>query len=366
MKASGVLLMVIPDDKIDYFSKLPREETIALPDDEKMMFFYSLQVKHQRLEGVAKDLYSLLAPFNETNILSLIGATGSGKTSLARILLKSLVKKVQEARYSEISDVPFIYIPAPASGNKSISWVTVYESILKRGHEILPEKKQVQTIGNGLLTVKPKRYKTLAALQASLLSMFENRKVRVLVIDEAYHLLRFGNFSAVMDILKTIVDISGVKILLVGTYDLFDLVTDYGQVARRSEILHLDRYHIDKPKDCIEYQKAITKMQGNWPCEEIPAFHLISKELMEASLGCIGLLKTILLRSLSSQLENKGKWDPKFLAKAAKADKLYHEIRKEIELGEDKVKNACYGESIFTGEILNQVVEKMNCVVVNA
>lgn len=81
---------------------------------------------------------------------------------------------------------------------------------------------------------------------------------------------------------------------------------------------------------------------------------------MEASLGCIGILKTILLKSLSSQLKNKGNWDPNFLTKAAKSDKLYDEIRKEIVAGENKVKNACYGESIFTGIFLDKVIEKMN------
>ena len=281
-------------------------------------------------------------------------------------MLKNLIKKVQEERYAEVSDVPFIYIPAPASGNNSISWVTVYESILSKGHEILPDKKQEQVIDKGVLTVKPKRYESLSALQSAILAMLEKRKVRVLVIDEAYHLLRFGNYSAVMDILKTIVDVSGVKIMLIGTYDLFDLVSDYGQVARRSEILHFDRYHKDNPTDCDEYETVITKLQEKWPCEEVPSFHLISRELMEASHGCIGLLKTILLRSLSSQIANNGKWNSKFLTKAAKADKLYHKIREEIEAGEEKVKDACYGETLFSGDLMNIVIDKMNGAVVNA
>ena len=215
------------------------------------------------------------------------------------------------------------------------------------------------------MSVQPKRFKTLAALSGALRSMLKNRAVRVLAIDEAFHLLRFGNYSAIMDTIKTIADTTGTKIILIGTYDLFDLVSDYGQVARRSEILHFDRYHIDREGDKKEFNRIVTVIQNHWPCEQVPNFNLISNELMEASLGCLGLLKAIFLNSLALQLKNKGRWDPKFLTKAAKSQELIEVIRKEIQSGEKLLEGATYGESLFSGELLDQVIAKMNPVAVN-
>lgn len=184
--------------------------------------------------------------------------------------------------------------------------------------------------------------------------------VKVLAIDEAYHLLRFSKFDTVMDTLKSIPENKSVKLLLLGTYNLVKLATNYGQVSRRSEILHFERYHTDVKEDVNEFNKIISTIQRNWPCEIVPNFNSISEKLMEVTLGCIGLLKGLFLRSLILQLKNKGKWDPEFLQKSAKSMKLINEIRKEIETGEENIKSATYGESLFQDtKIMAEVITKM-------
>jgi energy-coupling factor transporter ATP-binding protein EcfA2 len=344
---------------------LSRKDVLILPNEQKMQYLKSIQVKHKKLEMVAKDLMRLLSPHNETNILGIIGATGVGKTTLSKRLIKSLIETHQSGEILDPSSIPFIFIAAPANGDRSISWTTFYEKILREANEILIQKKQATIIADGLMTVQPRRYKTLAAMRESLESMLKHRKVRVLVIDEAFHLLRFGNYSAVMDTLKSLTDQSGVKLVLLGSYDLFDLASDYGQVARRAEILHFERYDKDSKIDTTEFKLIIGKLQKYWPCEEIPNFSAISEEILEASLGCVGLLKSLMLQALSLQLENKGRWDPRFMSKAAKSLKLLDRIRIEIQAGEDKVKGATYGETLFSGRMLDEIIAKMSKVPAN-
>ena len=76
--------MDISNDEIAYFGGLTRDKIISLKKNQKQKYFFSLQVRHKKLEYVFKDLRSLLSPYNETNILSIIGATGVGKTNLSR------------------------------------------------------------------------------------------------------------------------------------------------------------------------------------------------------------------------------------------------------------------------------------------
>jgi hypothetical protein len=350
----------VTESEIAALLKLSRTELLALPSIMKMKYLTAFQARHIKLTTVAKDLMCLLEPFSGTNIIFLIGATHVGKTTLAKRLVKILIDRIHTENGMEPSVVPFIFIPAPANGAKSLSWVAIYESILRCSNEVLVEKKQVNIIEDGIMSVKPRRYKNLPALRDALDSMLRHRKVLVLAIDEAYHLLRFGDSPAVMDTLKSIADNTGVKLLLIGSYDLFALASSYGQVISRSEILHFERYNHDNKNDVIEYFNILKKVESHWPCECVPTFSTISKELMEASIGCVGLLKKILLRALEMQLKNNGQWDPIFLTKVAKSEGQLKVLREEITKGEKTIKGATYGETIFSGDILEDAIAKMN------
>lgn len=358
--------MVISKSEIARFQGLSRTEVLSLSDDDKMKYLYVLQVGHRNLQNVTTDLMTLLNPYNEINILSIIGSTGVGKTTLFRYLFAQLIEKHNPGGKA-LSSIPFLFIPAPANGAKSLSWKTIYSDILKAGGEILIEKKLKNLIDNGVFTIKQSHPALLDALRDSLESMLKKRKVKFLVIDEAVHILRFGNsYSAVMDTLKSLVDETHIKLILLGSYNLFDLVTEYGQVARRAEILHFRRYQKDDDADVAEFERIVTKLQQSWPCAEIPLFTAITNELIEASLGCIGLLKGMLLLALELQLQNKGKWNPKFMARAAKSLKLLDKIKEENQIGEKKIKGACYGESFFDDDQMANIIAKMCGAVVNA
>lgn len=351
---------IIKKSEIDAFAKLSRSEVLSLSCNMKMKFLTAFQAKHFKLEAVSKDLMYLLEPFSGTNIIFLIGATHVGKTTLANRIVKILVEKGHHEIEEDPSTIPFIFIPAPANGSKSLSWVSIYERILKSADEVLIEKKQANVIENGIMSVRPKRFRNLPALRDAMDSMLRHRKVQVLVIDEAYHLLRYGDTDAVMDTLKSIVDNTGVKLLLIGSYDLFNLASSYGQVISRSEILHFERYMHDEKKDIAEYYSILKKVESNWPCDYMPRFSSIPKELAEASLGCVGLLKKLLLRALEMQLKNNGKWEPTFLTKIAKSEGQLHVLRQEIVAGEEKIKGATYGETIFSGKNLEDAIAKMS------
>ncbi len=338
---------------------ITREQALLFSTRDKMKYLYALQVDHKKLKAIGDDLRALIAPYNEVGIITVIGATGVGKTTLSSRFIGSLVKRHLADENADSGQVPYVFINAPANGDRSLSWRAVYEAALRQVNEPLVDKKVELEVNDGKVFVKPGRYKTLGALRQSLQSMLKERQVQVLAIDEAFHLLRFGNYSAVMDTLKSLADQTGVKIVLLGTYDLFDLATEYGQVSRRSEVLHFQRYLRDNPDDKAEYKRIVGVIQQRWPCEEVPRFDAISDELMQATLGCIGLLKALVLNSLAAQLKNKGKWKPEFLAKAAKSFALVETIRSEIEKGEAKLKGGTYGESMFGGTMLAKVAEQM-------
>ena len=292
---------------------LSHAAALKLPVEQRLRWFYLAQVWHPELRRVTADIQELMNPNNDVRIVSLIGMTGIGKTTFANNLVAGLIEKY--AKEQVPSDVPLIYVRAPANGEKSLSWKVLYTRMLTAGAEVLvARKKAAKKLERANdRVVAPDDINTLAGMREYLEKMFVNRNVRVVVIDEALHLLRFDKFEAVMDTLKSLADIHNTKLLLIGAYDIADLMTAYGQVARRGEIVHYRRYMCgpipskDDPMsgDQQAFREILQKLNLIWPSVNRPILEPHWHLLMACSLGSAGMLKSALVRLACLQLETK-------------------------------------------------------------
>ena len=326
---------------------------------EKQLALYQTRVKHPAMQKLLDDLMPLLMPHSESNIIIVTGATGVGKSTLTRVVLKSLMDEFAQLVLSDAAVIPMISVEAYANGDVRHGFKGLFQSLIQELAEPGAEQKAPVTIKEGRMVVAPQAKYTVEGLRTVLEKALTLRRTRVGVIDEAAHLMRFGKDAAVMDTLKSIANTSGCKWLLVGSFDLFDLVVENGQVARRTSILNLERYQLDAPEDRLMFRDVVKKLQARWPADDVPNFVAISDALLEVSLGCVGLLKSLLLDASAMQLRNGGVWRPEFLKKAAKANKLRDVIRKEIEIGEAKVRDALHGESLWDDDTFSKLVHKM-------
>lgn len=341
--------------------KLSREQVLDRDSETRLAWFKHRQVKHRELRGLTADLLHLVNPANETRIVTLIGMTGIGKTTLATSILSSVLIKYW-SKDLVASDIPYVVIEAPANGEHSFSWKTLYQRTLTSAKDVLVNAKRQILVDEEFVKFDAGgKWVSLAALRESLESMLKHRNVRLLVIDEAFHLLRFESYSAVMDTLKSLANVNNTKLMLIGSYDLFELATEYGQVARRSEILHYKRYRIESEADRQEFAAVVEKLQSQWPAASIPNFVAIALELMEVALGSVGLLKALMLHALELQLNAPSEaWSAGYLKKAAKSVKLLKKIREETETGEAMLEGATFGESAFADTAyLARLSEKM-------
>lgn len=319
---------------------------------------------------------------NEVKLISLIGMTGIGKSSLAIYLLEGLLR----TRWGDHAphEIPLIYVKAPANGDKSLSWKVLYTSILVGGGEVMhlhklplnrrdkrSVAKAVKHASNRaqVLEYRVKGKAGLAEIRGFLDKMLRERRVKLVVIDEVFHLLRFNDYAATMDTLKSLSDETETgKLMLIGNYDIADLVMDYAQVVRRGEIVHFKAYKwrtfVEGPltEDEIEFKAAVEKLHKLWPCRRVPDLPAIWHQLMRASLGSVGMLKLILLRLAAQQMRSKsGESLPneEMLAKSMKSPKALEKIMAETEAGEEKLLGACYGNSIFSGEELQSMCKAL-------
>lgn len=345
-----------------------RAEALALPPARRMRWFHLVQVQHAELARVAQHLHELLDPCNDVKIISIIGPTGIGKTTLATTILTRLVEEYAATR--KTYEVPVVYVAAPANGEKSMSWKTLYRRLmLAAGERFLDLQRAVEVRNGEMLAVRSER-QSLAHLREHLEAVIRHRNVRVMIIDEAMHLLRFHENTVIMDTLKSLADIHHTKLVLIGTYQIAPLMVDYGQLARRSAILHYRRYAVRsaataKPEEPTEMEKefkrAVRRLQNQWPCVEVPDLERVWQPLMRASLGSVGLLKSQLLQLAHLQMMRTGEtFDARDLVRAMKPPKQLAKIEQETAAGEADLSGASYGEADFgSDDEVKQLFERL-------
>ncbi|MGF6875245.1 hypothetical protein [Paraburkholderia sp. MM5477-R1] len=158
--------------------------------------------------------------------------------------------------------------------------------------------------------------------------------------------------------------------MLIGGYDLLQLVTSYGQVGRRGGLVYFDRYRakvvdssgalIRNEKDIEDFGEGIRKLQARWPLASHPDFYAARELLLEATIGIFGLLKEFMVNVLEMHLENGGKWNKTFIRNCLKDAHAIKTIRKEVEEGEEKLVEMGYGHVALSEENVSKLAEQMS------
>ena len=327
----------------------------------RLVRFAEIRVKHPKLSEVVAELRSLLTGVSESNIILITGATGVGKTTLSKELSTVCADLFHDILEGDTSAIPAIAVEAYVNGEHRIGFPDIYKRMLGKLMEPGVDRKMFSVVEDGRLVLNSLARKKTPTLRDAVEDGLRLRKTIVCTIDEAYQLLRFGGAAAVMDTFRSLSNsTNGVKFLLIGSFDLFDLLWQNGQSARRAVLVNFDRYHVEERADRLAWCKVVKMLQTAWPCDDVPNLAAVSDELMEACLGCVGLLKTLMLDAAALQMgDDNEKWNGIYLAKAAKANALREIIRKEIEAGEAKVRDALMGVCLWDDAKLADMSRRM-------
>ncbi|MGO9016181.1 MAG: AAA family ATPase [Dissulfurispiraceae bacterium] len=329
------------------------EQAMLLSDDEKLAYFHQVRVKHPRVGTILDDLETMVLPGSGTDIALLVGPTGAGKSTLSVSLMERIVKLHQAQMAKDLSFIPVVMITAPSSGENKFSWRIFYIKIGTALIEPLIDKKQEFRLQDGRMSVSHVTTgSTVAGLRMAVEDALRYRHTILLIIDEAVHLIRNAKgavLAAHMDALKSLTLLDGVTLTLalIGSYDLYQLMCLSGQVARRTAIVHFQRYCRGNAEDEKVFKKSVDKLQKYLPLSGVPDLTEMSNELMDSCIGCVGTLKETLQRALTFALRNGGKWTDACLSKALLTEGQIVAILEETLKGEVDIAKAVYGTGKF-------------------
>lgn len=320
----------------------PFPSSLLLQSHEtKTHYFKGITIPHRKLwEALNVLLINVLEPA-DTLIFLVFGVTGVGKTTLRLRLEKMLLDQFLPSLRSIPGQIAVAGIEAIPAERGKFSYKDYYTRALEALQEVLIEYKidyrlpsdESQELRCSLKTY----YKDSAALRRAMEKVFRYRQLKAFTIDEAQHLLMMAGAHQMlqqMNWIKSIANLTGTVHILFGTYELLNCPTLNGQMGRRSEDIHLSPYQADEKEDVAEFIRIIKTFQRHLPLVQEPKLEQHYEYLFSGSVGCVGILKNWLTRSLRFAYAEEAKTlRLKHLKKGALGASRLKKIKEEAEQG---------------------------------
>jgi len=308
--------------------------------------FMGCLFQHPIAREAFKDLCVSVGASSSPQILIFTGPTGVGKTTIAKALTNRLLKHYAEQMLAERDFVPVVTVSAVPPSSAGFSWKDFHVRILLGQSEPLVDRKylmpyQVSLLPPHSLSSKSLDQSTADALRRSTEEYLRRRNTKLLIIDEAQHMLLVGGqqrLGCQFECLKSLTIETGVTILLVGTYRLLEILDQSGQLTRRSQVINFPRYDMRKKDDRNHFKQVLKyfelKLSEYLPTRlEDQADYFYTK-----SAGCIGILKDWLCRCLEYAFQEKlSCLDADLAARFAHSNRGLVTIIEEACLGEAKL-----------------------------
>ncbi len=320
------------------------------PINVRKDYFYRKTIGHPRLEEAKQNALSLIDPSAYPDIMIVTGPTGVGKTTLAMKIQDQLLERNMERMQSDKSHLPVIRVDAiPPEKEMKFDWSDFYTRILQAFSEPCISQKQLFEdeiyLEQPISPVYGKN--SLAALRRAVEKTMRMRGTRTLIIDEANHLLMVDpkHLRRQFEIIKSLSQKCNVTIILIGTYDLLQILEQSAQLVRRGLVVHMARYDDYIPADKKAFGSALLTFQRHMPFKIEPDLLKHLNVFYLKSAGCIGILKkwlNIAVREgLNSDLDTI---DLDFILQYAHSNKSIQTVLNEAFIGESKLKDIDFRE----------------------
>lgn len=284
-------------------SGFPRS-LLAEPWRVRLAHFQRYTVAHPRLIEAKERLIAAIQNSEPNSLIFVFGPTGVGKTTLRLKAEHILTAELREQLEQDRGRLAVVSVEAIAPESGSFSWRDHFKRLLLQMNEPLIEYKQ--DLQSGFVVRAPARPKpTTGEYRYGVEQALRFRRPAAVMIDEAQHLAKIASGRRLLDqldVIKSIANQSQTVHVLYGTYDLLAFRNLNGQLSRRSVDVHFPCYQAESAADRKAFLSVLNSFAQQLPLPDPPDLARDWEFLYERSVGCVGVLKQWLIRSLSVAL----------------------------------------------------------------
>jgi energy-coupling factor transporter ATP-binding protein EcfA2 len=275
------------------------------PWRERLSYFQAHTLAHPLLVEAKEKLMAAISESEPNSLVFVFGPSGVGKTTLRLRAEQLIIDELRTELQQDASRIPVVAVEAIAPESGNFSWPDHFKRLLVAMNEPLVQYKRTgETVYSGSrshLGSKPNTAECRHAVEQAL----KFRRPVAVMIDEAQHLSKMASGRRLLDqldVIKSIANQTRTVHVLFGTYDLLAFRNLNGQLSRRSVDVHFRRYRAESRADQQIFINILQSFAHQLPLRETPDFTMNWEFLYERSIGCAGVLKQWLMRSLHAAL----------------------------------------------------------------
>lgn len=262
---------------------------------ERIRYFAAYTMPHPKLVEVGDKLTSKIFYPAGTGIIFVYGPTGVGKSTLLQGVSQKLIAAEQQKMNVDKGYIPIVGMEAITPEYSDFDWKDFYIRALISLEEPMIYKKFSRT-------------DTKSKLRLSLESALRHRHPRAFYVDEAQNFCKVRSGRKLLDqtdCIKSLANLTKTQFVLCGTYELLKLRNLNGQLTRRNAEIHFPRYFVESDEDIQTFQGLLKTFERFLPLTQPPDLLKHWEFCYERSIGCVGIMKDWLTRTLSTVLERE-------------------------------------------------------------
>lgn len=316
------------------------------PESRMIDEFNRKRVLHLRVEEMFGTLNKICTAGCNESVIAVIGPTGVGKSALLRQFVSGVNAAYEAAMEKDPAMLPAVYLELPTPIAGDANWKDIFIRLLNAMKEPMVDRKTAHTLhpdsSRKAINYSPRG--VAEELRRSLLDCVHNRNTKVIVLDEGRNLFYSRSslrHSLQLDLVKSLSNDIKIPIVIGSSYDLLNTENFHGQLARRTRILHFERYsEADLVKDNPygnSFRSALYSLLHALPVQWDQDFLKHSDYFLMYSVGCIGILKNWLERSLADAVDLNKPVDAALIEKNRFKQKDLRLILDEAMSGEEQL-----------------------------
>jgi AAA domain len=293
-------------------SKGPKFPPALLQADKKSRrkYFADLVIRHPLLVESFEAVSTEIQQADPGSLIFVFGPTGAGKSTLAQKVKEQVTADVLAELCEDRGRYPIVMTELWAQDTGNYNLRDLYRGLLDSMREPCIDSKVIiergDNDGSWIEIMRKHRKAGPLELRHATLKAIEFRRPGALLIDEAQHLATVSSGRKMhdqLDAIKSLANKAQVPIVLFGTYELLPFRNLSGQLSRRSGDIHLRRYDNSVPAELNAFTNVVGTFQRHLPLEQQPDLVANWDYLYERSIGCVGVLKSWLLKAFSRALK---------------------------------------------------------------